>query len=133
MIEKILKHIKKEKEWQDKLFYLNYEEDLPAIIKWYYFERLRWCGCGMPGEAMRTIEKYLETRKLQYPESRDKLREYFPPDGDANPLVLCLAYEMDRAGFTEHGTSIYGCWLTEDGEYFLWAIKEADKQDVLEI
>ena len=69
---------------------------------------------------------------LEYPANMAKMKEYFP-DGDDNALVLCLAYELDRAGFTEHGSSIYSCWLQEDGKYFLWAIQEADRQDELDI
>lgn len=129
MLNQIIEHIKKDEAAKE---YLEYEPDLIAIIKYYYYEKLQWCGCGMPGEAMRIIAKYLESRSLEYPQNKEKLSEYFQ-DGDKNPLVLCLAYEMDRAGFTEHGSSIYSCWLLDDGKYFLWAIKKADEQDELDI
>ena len=130
MIEQIIEHIKKDDIGKE---YFEYNDsDLIAIIKQYYYHKLQWCGCGMPGEAMRTIAKYLEARSLDYPQNKEKLNEYFP-GGDDNPLVLCLAYELDRAEFTEHGTSIYSCWLLDDGKYFLWAIKEADEQGVLDI
>lgn len=130
MIEQIIEHIKKDDIGKE---YFEYNDsDLIAIIKYYYYHKLQWCGCGMPGEAMRTVAKYLEARNLDYPQNKEKLNEYFP-GGDDNPLVLCLAYELDRAEFTEHGTSIYSCWLLDDGKYFLWAIKEADKQGVLDI
>ena len=49
-----------------------------------------------------------------------------------NELLLCLAYTMDAAGFTEHGSSIGWAWLTQDGEDFLYAIDEAEKNDTLE-
>ena len=132
MLDEILAHIKKDDMWKDECFYLNYESDLTAILKWYYFEKLGWCGCGNPEEAMLTIAKYLEARSLEYPANDEKLKEYFP-DGDNNNLVLCLAYELDRVGFTEHGSSVYSCWLTDDGKYFLWAIQEAEKTDELDI
>ena len=35
MLDKILEHIKKDKIWKDERFYLNYETDLIAVIKWY--------------------------------------------------------------------------------------------------
>lgn len=131
MIQEIVEHIIKDKNSEN---YLNgCDKDLVAIIKYYYFEKLEWCGCGMPGEAMRTIARYLEARSLKYPECDQKMREYFPEDGNGKSLVLCLAYELDRAGFTEHGSSVYGCWLTDDGKYFLWAIQEADRQEELDI
>ena len=121
MIKTILAHIQKNMDspWDESAY--SVEPDLVAIIKWYYYERLKWCGCGRPGEAMRAIAKYLEDRQ------ENRLHT------DDDSLILCLAYELDRAGFTDHGSSIYGCWLTDDGKYFLWAIKEADKQGVLDI
>lgn len=132
MIEEILKHIKEQyKDWDDSPY--QYESDLIAIIKYYYYEKLGWCGCGCPGEAMRAVAKYLEARSLEYPESDKKMNEFFPPSGDDNPLVLCLAYTLDAARFTDHGSSVFGCWLTDDGKYFLWAIKEAEKQNELDI
>ena len=132
MMNEILEHLKK-----DKLFvetYYNYEPDLIAIIKYYYYEKLGWCGCGMPGNAMRTVAKYLQVHSLQYPENVEKRKELFGVKWDEdNPLLLCLAYALDNAGFTEHGTSIGSAWLTDDGKYFLWAIQEAEKQDDLDI
>ena len=131
-LQKVLEHIKKDPNFNDEHYWLNYEPDLIAIIKYYYYEKLEWCGCGCPGEAMRQVAMYLEARSLEYPANDAKMKEYFD-GGDDNCLVLCLAYELDRAGFTEHGSSIYSCWLTDDGKYFLWAIQEADKQDELDI
>ena len=134
MTKTILEHLKKKDDkFADPCYYINYEEDLVGIIKWYYYEKLGWCGCGLPGDAMRAIAKYLEARSLTYPESNAKMKENFPPNGDDNELVLCLAYELDRAEFTEHGSSIFSCWLTDDGKYFLWAIQEAEKQGILDI
>ena len=85
----------------------------------HYYDQLGWCTCGQPWKAVKEIAKFLEGRKAY---------NDFPDDD----LSLCLAYELDRAGFTDHGSSIFGCWLTEDGEKFLWAIKEAEKLGILE-
>ena len=132
MLNRILEHIKKNEIWKDECYYLNYEDDLTAVLKWYYFEKLGWCGCGCPEAVMEVIANYLEARSLPYPESDKKMKTYFAPDGDENPLVMCLAYTLDDKGFTEHGSSIFSCWLTDDGKYFLWAIREAQKRDSLE-
>ena len=94
-------------------------DTLKKTIQYFYLEKLDWCGCGRPKDAMLEIAKFLEGRRKNEP---------FPDD----PLSLCLAYELDRAGFTEHGTNIYYCWLTEYGELFLNAIREAEKQGMLE-
>ncbi len=87
-------------------------------IKYYYFEKLDWCGCGSPEKALREIAKYLEGRIADQP---------LPDD----PLALCLAYELDRAGFTDHGSNILHCWLTEAGEQFLGAIRQAEQLGIL--
>lgn len=94
------------------------ERELRVAIQHYYFDMLDWCGCGRPWEAMLEIAKFLEGRQKKEP---------FPE----GPLSLCLAYELDRAGFTEHGTGIYGCWLTEEGEQFLGLIRDAEKMGIL--
>lgn len=36
-----------------------------------------------------------------------------------NRLLLCLAYALDAAEFTEHGSSINRAWITDKGEVFL--------------
>ena len=44
-----------------------------------------------------------------------------------NELLLCLAYTMDAAGFTEHGSSIGGAWISEEGEMFLWLLERDEE------
>ena len=39
-------------------------------------------------------------------------------------LLLCLAYTLDAAGFTDHGSSISGAWLTDEGKMFLWLLEQ---------
>lgn len=36
-----------------------------------------------------------------------------------NELLLCLDYALDAAGFTDHGSSIGGAWITKKREMFL--------------
>jgi len=121
--------------FKDPHYYLNYETDLDKVIKFYWFEKLGWCGCGTPDDAAKTIFKLLDAVKEQELEGRKaKLTEYFGVGSVYdNDLLLCLSYELDRAGFTDHGSSIGWAWLTEDGEYFRWALKEAIDKDELQI
>ena len=107
-------------------------QDPIEIVKFYYFEKLGWCGCGCPSVVLETIAKYLESVELPYEQRDAKMKEYFPPNGEENELVMCLAYTLDKAGFTDHGTSIFSCRLTDDGKRFLRAIKEAQKQNALD-
>lgn len=84
-----------------------------------YFGKLNWCGCGIPDDALDEVQKVLEWA------STFGNREIIDT---GNPLILCLLYTLDAAGFLEHGSSIYGSWLTETGEEFLKALKYKAKK-----
>ena len=134
MLEEALARIKKlDENFKDPQFYLNYETDLNKVIKFYYFEKLQWCGCGVPETATFTVWKLLDALNENGLEERKaKLKEYFGVESVYdNDLLMCLVYELDRAEFTEHGSSVGWTWLTEDGEYFRWALKEAIDKDEL--
>lgn len=133
-VNEIIRHIKThDPKFKDNKYWLNYESGLALILKYYWYEKLNYCGCGCPDDAMRTIANYLEVASIRDLEaSKKKQEEYFGDQKDSD-LYLCLMYAMDAAGFTEHGSSVYGAWPEKDGEYFLWAIREADKRDELEL
>lgn len=103
----------------------------------FYFEELNWCSCGDPESAKCVIRDYLrlvkERKDKDYYKCIDNFKEKFNCyHASDNPLVLCLAYTLDSAGFTEHGSSIDSCWLTEEGEMFLWLLnrnKDLDEVD----
>lgn len=134
MTDDIIAYLKaKDKHFED--WSSREPDDITAIINYYYFNRLNWCDCGSPESAMRAIGKYLRAIKEEEIKDRAKiLRESFGCDRlYENDLLLCLAYTLDNAGFTEHGGSILYPWLTKDGEYFLYAIEEAEKRNELDI
>lgn len=99
----------------------------------FYFEKLNWCGCGAPVDVKREILKYFSILEWWssdthndhlYNEKCKRYREAFGVDSVYdNPLLLALAYSMDAAGFTEHGSSIGGAWLTTEGEMFLYVLE----------
>lgn len=113
--------------------FYDYEDPLLAIIKYYYFIRLNWCGCGTPGEALRTVAKFLEARSGKWEERNAKTKEAFGTEKIwENELLCCMAYTMDAAGFTDHGSSIFSCWTSDEGTYFMEAIREAEKREELD-
>lgn len=134
MTEEIIKYLKKKDPDFEEMWSFE-PDDITAIIKYYYFKQLDWCGCGVPGDAMRTIAKYLRALKEEELDNRAKIfQESFGCDRIyKNDLLLCLAYTLDASGFTEHGSSILWPWLTIDGKYFLYAIEEAEKNNELDI
>ena len=68
------------------------------------------CGCGRPEEAYAAVHEML---------IRSKTGKLIEPD---EPHVLYMAYNLDHLGFLEHGSSIYGAWITDKGEELLTAL-----------
>jgi len=88
---------------------------LPSVAN-----EMGWCGCGDHDALDRMMTTYLESRASEvWP--KPALEEV---SADA---TLLLAYLADQQGWTEHGTSIRGAWLTDDGKEvlgFLQAMRE---------
>lgn len=133
----------------DSCFAYNYEhcnnnfyDDInEELYKYFRFEVLNWCGCGAPEEADKQVVKYLNLIDIPWrdkydtylenikdhnrksEESKKMCKEYFDCESIYdNPLLLCLAYSMDSAGFTEHGSSIGGAWIEDRGRIYRYAI-----------
>ena len=129
-LKTIIEKIKKNKD--DKKILEEYlrAETVEELLQYYYFEKLHWCGCGSPESALKTVGKYLEVLQERDTEKQQKKMQ------DAfgarlvydNELLLCLAYAVDEAGFTEHGCSIGGAWLEDDGKFLLWALKKMEEE-----
>ena len=90
------------------------------------FNKLNWCGCGHPHTAYVAVSKllywYQDTRKLD--NRLQILADSFNIEDCNNGLLLCLMYILDAAGFTEHGSSIYGAWLTDEGKMLFLVLQE---------
>jgi hypothetical protein len=131
MLDKIIERIKQKD--KDEIFEDDSCKEL-SIIKYFYYWKLNWCGCGTPYEAVETVGKFLRCMKEKEVEARGNMmkKAFGVKNVYDNKLLLCLAYTMDAAGFTEHGSSIGWAWLTQDGEDFLYAIDEATKNDTLD-
>ena len=121
-----------------------YEKSLINLLMNYWmYEDLGLCGCGYPGCTCEVIRKYLHIRqdkqqdKLTYTEVANRYKSELhinDYDLDQFGLLQFMMYILDLNGFTEHGSNITSCWLTEKGEMLLttldaWheeKIKEAD-------
>lgn len=104
-----------------------YEESLiDPLIDYYSYDVLRVCGCGCPNDTLDVIRKYLHIRKEWKDLSYDEVQERYKTelhidteDYEQYGVFQFMAYEIDSLGFTDHGSSIGYCWLTERGEMFL--------------
>lgn len=94
----------------------------------FYYEKLNWCGCGLPDVAKMTVRDFLWALHgdVDHWEKREErfLEKFGVKDVYENNLLLCLAYALDAAELTEHGGSIGGAWLTEEGRMFLWLLEQ---------
>lgn len=91
------------------------EENLPKSI--ILFDELL-CGCGCPQICWELLHIYLMCKNS----SNNWLKLN-------RPFELFFAYVIDvHCKMTEHGTSIYGSWLTEEGKKALnWLDKNISK------
>lgn len=91
-------------------------DDLVGKLKEMYDTKLGWCRCGRPKDALVAVYKYLSAIQYKLEYAQEYLEASFGVKNvDDNPLLLCLAYECDRACLTQHGFSIGGAWPDWDG------------------
>lgn len=87
----------------------------------YIYEVFNFCGCGCNGRMLQMILKVLkcfETDNITNApflgmQAEDKYKEAFP-NHDHDDKEFMLKW-LDSVGLTDHGTSVYGCWLTDKG------------------
>jgi hypothetical protein len=115
------------------------ETNYPNEIQRFYYDDLKWCGCGNPDEALGFMRDVLEVMNLRSNENgaeshsvaheesawMRRTRELYAMLGDGM-LGLSYLYVLDAHGLTEHGGSIGGSWLTHKGERVLALLKSRD-------
>ena len=112
----------------DALGSLIADEIFKDCEDFFYYEKLHWCGCGSSELAKRCVRDYLNILSIKFYDRKKAKLELFSNFGEFtvcdNPLLLCLAYSLDAAKLTTHGSSIEGAWLTDEGEMFLWLLNK---------
>jgi len=85
---------------------------------------LGWCGCGDPDSVLDLVRRYLETTAWAWEDWGARHQErnaHAQMDQDA---WMLLEYVCDAAGWTEHGGSVGGAWLTEEGRHALSILQQ---------
>lgn len=106
-----------------------YEESLidPLMDEFWYHD-LGLCGCNCPEDTKEAIRKYLHIRKdfhdkeLTYEGVVRRYRTDLGIDEHSqvqHGVLQFMMYVLDKEGYTEHGGSVGGCWLTKKGEIFM--------------
>lgn len=81
-------------------------------------DELGICGCGNPKMVYRLIHVVMK----EIHESSVRVDDYV---GHYDYMI----YQLNEQGFLEHGSSIYGSWVTEKGEKLIEALDEMAKYD----
>lgn len=88
--------------------------DLPEGV--VEFEELL-CGCGRPYHCWEALHSYLKIKTS---------KEFYTNTDD--PYYLFFMYVLSSLKLTEHGTSIYGAWITDKGRKVLkWLDENVEK------
>ena len=111
---------------------------LDYAVEVFLSEICNFCGCGCNVRLLRYILKFLEC--FNYDGEGLMLRKKLFDKGFSHPLMsdsdMWVSYEflakwVDSIGLSDHGTSVYSSWLTDEGlawrEVFRRACKEEEK------
>jgi len=94
--------------WLDEDTGVHYQEKCDIL----WVGELGFCGCGDPEETLRNIREIFKAVKRRGATLRDDKLYYF------------VCYWADKEGYFEHGTSVFGSWLTDKGEKLLEKINK---------
>lgn len=88
------------------------------------------CGCGYFEATVGTIYEYLKHKK-DYGGENYKWEEWHKWEAEFVEEHKELLYEffryiLDNRGFTEHGTSIGGAWITDKGKRLVKLLEESE-------
>jgi hypothetical protein len=128
------------------------EQQIQEILHNFYFENLKFCGCGNPYLTLEFIKMLLNAiqqkednyNKEDFDRNRHKYYEehqrnlisifefkdnstddqYFSDIQDG--IVQFVLYYLDEVGVIEHGSSIGGAWLTKYGKEILKALNKCE-------
>lgn len=76
-----------------------------------------FCSCGNPEYEMQRILRVIQILTAPIQERNTELYD------ESNGYQIYL-YLLDSLGFTEHGSSVYGSWLTDKGKALRSALQE---------
>jgi hypothetical protein len=96
----------------------KHKELKPMTVEQLRVALYRWfCGCGLPDEAADALRKLLQFHANLDSGARSlDAAKAFVPDAGTRYLLL---YALNHFGWIEHGSSIDGAWLSEEGEALL--------------
>ncbi|MCX5239807.1 hypothetical protein OG824_31860 [Streptomyces prunicolor] len=105
------------------------QEDLLSHLYRVLHSDMPSCGCGDPGAADRLVIGLLTVFAGRGDGRSRRVGELIGGTDGAQQIVLA---SLDHAGLIDHGTSVWGSWLTERGKWVLWAVEQVGGVDGLD-
>ena len=87
-------------------------------------DELGICGCGRPHEVYKLIHIIMKAISKHGVKINQSIT--YEPWPAYHAFVI---YQLNKMEFLEHGSSIYGSWLTEKGKKLIEALNEMEKYD----
>ena len=118
------------------------EEKTPdeRLVHDFYFNTLKWCGCGNPDTALMYMRDVLAAMHKRSENNHASTNTWAADSEElykllnlnaCEPLALSYLYMLDALGLTEHGGNVMGSWLTNAGEQLLDKLQNTDIERAL--
>jgi len=94
-----------------------------------YFVELGMCECGRPDEVEAFVLEILDAQASYRDtpqggfEAKESRQHSAIKNTDADVIFEFVMHVFEHAGFVEHGSSVYGSWLTEKGRKLISELK----------
>lgn len=107
----------------------------------FYYDVLVFCGCGCPSEALDFVlyflncfvdEQWKETILLDRFSLKECLKGFkgFDDESGVPCVVEFMLHYLDKLELSEHGTSVYGSWLTDAGIMWREVLRRTEGVDI---
>lgn len=96
------------------------QERIASHLYLIFTDHIPLCGCGDPQAGRELVHRILSLAPL-YENERYKEAEGLCGTDAAFQIIMGL---LSHADLLEHGSSLYGSWLTDRGRWLLWAVDQ---------
>lgn len=103
-------------------------ESAAQIVNHFWFNTAQFCGCG---NSERILPLILDLLNRHGPDDQGEF-DGGPQAEFSNDLDLLLMYCFDAWELTEHGGSVWGAWLTDEGLRLRSAMRAVNLATVLD-
>lgn len=103
-------------------------EGLESAINSYY--EINFCGCGDRLSALEILYKTLNYCE-RWKDEKDVYTEWLIKNvfNENEGVAYFILYTIENLGFTGHGSSVGGSWLTDKGKMLYNDLKELFKEN----